>query len=63
MPNQSSTYDDAIQELQVIVEQLQNNEIPIDELSAKVKRAAALIKYCQEKLRTTEEEIGDLFGG
>ena len=62
MSNHSSTYDDAIKELQIIVEQLQSNEIPIDELSAKVKRAAALIKYCQEKLRSTEEELGDLFG-
>ena len=61
MSKLSSTYDDAIKELQVIVEQLQNNEIPIDELSSKVKRAAALIKYCQEKLRTTEEELGELF--
>ena len=61
MSKPSSTYDDAIKELQIIVEQLQNNEIPIDELSSKVKRAAALIKYCQEKLRTTEEELGELF--
>lgn len=62
MSKQSSTYDEAIQELQTIVAQLQNNEIPMDELSAKVKRAAALIKYCQDKLRTTEEDIQNLFG-
>ena len=57
----NSTYDEAIKELQSIVQQLQANEIPMDELSAKVKRAAALLKYCQEKLRSTEEEIRDLF--
>ena len=56
-----STYDEAIEELQIIVQQLQSNEIPMEELSTKVKRAAALIKYCQEKLRNTEEEIRNLF--
>ena len=60
--SKQSTYDDAIKELHTIMEQLQNNEIPMDELAAKVKRAAALIKYCQEKLRTTEEDIQTLFG-
>ncbi|MEM6377305.1 MAG: exodeoxyribonuclease VII small subunit [Bacteroidota bacterium] len=60
--SKQSTYDDAIKELHAIMEQLQNNEIPMDELAAKVKRAAALIKYCQEKLRTTEEDIQTLFG-
>ncbi|GAB5551142.1 MAG: hypothetical protein Sapg2KO_07330 [Saprospiraceae bacterium] len=60
--SKQSTYDEAVKELQVIVEQLQNNEISMDELSAKVKRAAALIKYCQNKLRSTEEDIQNLFG-
>jgi len=56
-----STYDEALQELQRIVEQLQSNSIPMDELAQKVKRAASLIKYCKTQLRTTEEEIKDLF--
>lgn len=60
--SKQSTYDEAIKELQTIVEQLQNNEISMDDLAAKVKRAAALIKYCQNKLRSTEEDIQNLFG-
>lgn len=59
--NNTSSYDDALQELQTIVQQLQDNQIPVDELSAKIKRAARLIKYCQEKLRSTEEDIQALF--
>ncbi|MEQ8703625.1 MAG: exodeoxyribonuclease VII small subunit [Phaeodactylibacter sp.] len=57
------TYEEAIKELQETVAQLQEDEVSIDELSAKVKRAAALITYCREKLRATEEEIGGLFEG
>ena len=57
-----STYEEALQELQVIVQQLQQNEVGVDDLAAKVKRAAALIKYCREKLRTTEDELQNLFG-
>lgn len=57
------TYAEAIKELQATVEELQEDEVNIDELSAKVKRAAALIEYCREKLRSTEEDIGGLFEG
>ena len=57
------TYEEAIQELQETVAQLQEDEVNIDELSAKVKRAAELIAYCREKLRATEAEIGGLFEG
>lgn len=59
--NNTSSYDEALQELQTIVQQLQDNQIPMDELSAKIKRAARLIEYCQEKLRSTEEDIQELF--
>lgn len=57
----TSSYDDALTELQTIVRQLQDNQIPMDELSAKIKRAAKLIEYCQKKLRSTEEDIQELF--
>lgn len=57
------TYEEAIKELQETVAQLQEDHINVDELAAKAKRAAELIAYCREKLRTTEEEIGGLFKG
>lgn len=55
------SYEAAVKELQEIINELQAEIVSIDELSNKVKRAAELIKYCKEKLRTTEKEIGDLF--
>jgi exodeoxyribonuclease VII small subunit len=54
-------YEDAFQELQSIVRQLEEESIGIDELSGKVQRAAELIRLCREKLRQTGEEIDGLF--
>jgi len=55
------SYKSAMEELQTIVAQLEANAIGIDELSEKVKRAAELVQFCQEKLRTTEREMDNLF--
>lgn len=55
------TYEQAFLELQEIVANLQDEIVSIDELTEKSKRAAFLINYCKEKLRTTEEEMKSLF--
>jgi exodeoxyribonuclease VII small subunit len=36
---------------------MEQGEISVDELSAKVKRASLLIKICKEKLSRTEEDV------
>jgi exodeoxyribonuclease VII small subunit len=59
--NMNISYEKAQEELQAIVKDLQEEHVNIDELSKKVKRAAELVEYCKEKLRTTEEAIGGLF--
>ena len=57
-----SSYEKAMQELQGIVDQLQEETIGIDDLSEKVKRAAKLIQFCKEKLRSTDADIKNIFG-
>lgn len=54
------SYEEAMEELQSIIGDLQSEAIGIDQLSDKVKRAAELIEYCKTKLRTTEEDINTL---
>ena len=56
------TYDEAMTELKGILQQLQDGQTGIEEMSAKVKRAVELIKICKEKLRSTEEEVEQLLG-
>ena len=53
-------YTNAFEELQKIVAEIEQGEISVDELSAKVKRATLLIKFCKLKLTTTEEDVNTI---
>ena len=53
-------YTDAINELEEIVSSIESEDVNVDELSVKVKRAAELIKVCKNKLQTTEEEVNSI---
>ncbi|GAA4782844.1 hypothetical protein GCM10023231_08120 [Olivibacter ginsenosidimutans] len=59
MDNQLS-YISAFEELQTIVEEIEDGEISVDELSDKVKRAALLIKICKSKLTETEADVNKI---
>lgn len=50
-------YEEAVRKLEDIVHQLENNELDIDELSAKLRQAQQLIKLCKDKLTKTDKEI------
>ena len=56
------SYEKAMLELQEIVQAFQEEVVSIDQISEKVKRSAELIKYCQEKLRSTEKDVNELLG-
>ncbi len=60
MMAQEIDYTKAFEELQNIVSEIEKGEISVDELSAKVKRAATLIKVCRKKLSTTEEDVNQI---
>jgi exodeoxyribonuclease VII small subunit len=51
------TYSQALTELEEIVAKIESEEIDIDVLADKVKRAAYLIQFCRGKLRGTEEDV------
>jgi exodeoxyribonuclease VII small subunit len=57
---QDLTYDKAYSELKSIAQQIDSESITVDVLAQKVKRAADLIKFCQEKLRATETEVDNI---
>lgn len=50
-------YEEAYNELQQIVADIEDGEIGVDELSDKVKRAAELIAICKKKLTSTEADV------
>jgi len=51
------TYSQAIEELEQIINDIDTENINVDVLTEKVKRATALIKFCKGNLRTTEKEV------
>ena len=53
----TTSYKEAITEIDEILKQLENNELDVDELSEKVKRVSSLVTLCKEKLHNTELEI------
>ena len=55
------TYTEAFEELQQIVAEMENSEIGLDLLEAKVKRAAVLLKICKDKLYKTEQNVLETF--
>jgi exodeoxyribonuclease VII small subunit len=50
-------YSEAVQELNAILQDLESENIDVDEVSLKVKRAVELIKICREKIENTELEV------
>lgn len=54
------TYEDAFNELKQIEEEIQNEEVSVDVLAEKIKRASQLITICQAKLTKTETEVNKI---
>ncbi len=54
---ESIKYSDAIEELENLVNEIENDQISLDELTGKLKRAALLIKTCKKALFDTEKEV------
>ena len=60
MATKKMTYQDAVNEIDEILEKIENEELDVDELSTKVKRVSTLIKLCKDKLHKTEEEVENI---
>jgi len=54
------TYEAAKSELTAISKEIESEEISVDQLASKVKRASELIEFCQGKLKNTEEEVNKI---
>jgi len=61
MAKKEFSFNDAVVEIEKILHNIENGDLDIDKLSVEVKRASELIRLCQKKLRTTEEEINSIF--
>jgi len=60
MAKKEIKYEEAVAQLEEIVEKMENDELDIDQLSDQLKRAKELVKLCKNKLTKTDEEIKKL---
>ena len=51
------SYSEASAKLEDILQDIESGEADVDELSARVEEAAALIQLCREKLSRTELKV------
>ncbi|MCK5906177.1 MAG: exodeoxyribonuclease VII small subunit [Flavobacteriales bacterium] len=63
MADNKLKYEDAISELEEIVDKIENADISVDDLSIKVKRASELIKVCKDILHKTDKEVQKILEG
>ena len=63
MANKEPTYGEAVEELERIISEIEEESVDVDVLTGKVKRATFLIGFCKERLRATEVEVQKALSG
>ena len=51
------TYAAAVDELEAILAELEDDRLDVDQLAQRVARAAELIRLCRERIRSTRLEV------
>ncbi len=54
------SFEEAIKQLEAIVEAMESDELPLETLLAKFEEGAKLAKFCQEKLTEAEVRVKTL---
>ena len=60
MSKKAIKYSEAVEELNGILSELESENIDVDDVAQKVKKAVELIKLCREKITNTELEVGKI---
>lgn len=50
-------YEEAIARIEQIARQLEQNQLPIDQIADHLREAQKLLAFCKEQLTSVEEEI------
>ncbi|MDA3890616.1 MAG: exodeoxyribonuclease VII small subunit [Salinivirgaceae bacterium] len=54
------SYENAVSEIEKTIEEIENEDLSVDELSDKVKKVASLLKKCKQKLIDTKGDVDQL---
>lgn len=56
-PSETLRYQEALTELETILNAIEKDEVDIDDLTQKVERAAHLLGVCRDKIEHTEMQV------
>jgi exodeoxyribonuclease VII small subunit len=54
------SFEDAVEKLESIVEEMESDELPLDKLLVRYEEGTKLVKACEEKLQSAEMRITQL---
>lgn len=60
MAKKTLSYEEMIAQTEHILQRIQSEEVPVEELAAEVKRATELIAACRKTLQKAEEEVNKI---
>lgn len=62
-PPDAPTYEEALAELERLVQRMEDGQMPLDQLLGSYKRGAELLELCRSRLATVQEQVKVLEGG
>lgn len=57
MDKENQTYENALAQLESIVEKMEKGEYNIDQMGEAIKKAKGLVLFCRDKLLKADEDI------
>lgn len=60
MSKEKVLFEDKINELETIINELETGEIPLEESIEKYTKAMKLVKECDDKLKSIEEKVNKM---
>jgi exodeoxyribonuclease VII small subunit len=62
-PDAAPTYEEALAELERLVQQMEGGQMPLDQMLGSYKRGAELLELCRSRLVAVEEQVKVLEDG
>ncbi|TRZ37635.1 exodeoxyribonuclease VII small subunit [Niallia circulans] len=60
MSKNGLSFEEAMEELEKIVEKLEEGDVPLEEAINTYKRGMELSKFCHDKLKNVEEQLAEI---
>lgn len=58
-----ANYEDALAELERLVQEMENGQLPLDRLLQSYQRGAELLSFCRTRLQAVEQQVSVLEDG